>query len=137
MNDSNAIYSYDLATGEKKELLNWINSDINGNTVQNITALTNGNFIAIQYNYENNGSSLLLLVPKDPSEIKEKTVITFAAMYIQDNIRKAIINFNKTNEEYRIQVTDYSQYNTQEDYARGLLNLIMILFPAISPILWI
>lgn len=123
LNDSNAIYSYDLATSEKKELLNWINSDINGNTVQNVTALDNGNFIAIQYDYEKNRSTLLLLIPKDPSEIKEKIILTYAAMYVQDNIRKAIINFNKTNEEYRIQVTDYSQYNTQEDYRAGITKL--------------
>ncbi len=46
-----------------------------------------------------------------------------ACMYLDSTLRGAIINFNKTSDSYRVEVTDYSEYNTGEDYTAGLTKL--------------
>lgn len=46
-----------------------------------------------------------------------------AVMYIDDNIQKAILSFNRSGGDYRIEVTDYSEFNTEEDYSAGMTKL--------------
>lgn len=53
---------------------------------------------------------------KDPGDRQK---ITLAAFILLPDIEQRIINFNDTNEDYYIEVNDYSQYNTQEDLSAG------------------
>ena len=46
-----------------------------------------------------------------------------ATMWMSSELRSAVINFNKTNPDYRIQVQDYSDFNTEDDYEAGLTKL--------------
>lgn len=48
------------------------------------------------------------------------TLATFNKSYIVDN---AVVEFNSTNHEYYIQITDYSEFNTGDDQYAGLLRL--------------
>lgn len=52
-----------------------------------------------------------------------KTKLTLAALTLMPNIEERIIAFNNTNEEYYIEVLDYSQYNTKDDYSAGQTKL--------------
>ena len=38
-------------------------------------------------------------------------------------MRDMVAKFNKTNTEYRMKVTDYSQYATNDDYTAGITKL--------------
>ena len=66
---------------------------------------------------------LVLLHRVDASEIKEKKVLTLACMYLDWNLRSMIVEYNKTNDEYRINVVDYSEYATDDDYNAGVTKL--------------
>ena len=46
-----------------------------------------------------------------------------AVMYLDYHTQKAIIDFNRSNDKYRIDVRDYSEYNTEDDYSAGLTKL--------------
>lgn len=48
-----------------------------------------------------------------------KTKLTLACFVLMPDIEQRIIDFNNTNSEYYIEVLDYSQYNTPDDYSAG------------------
>ena len=59
----------------------------------------------------------------DASEVKEKTVLTLACMGLDWSLRSKIVEYNKSNDQYRIQVVDYSEYATDDDYNAGITKL--------------
>lgn len=125
---SASIYSFDYITGEQKEILNWINSDINPSRINNVTPISNGNFLVTEYDRDYSKRRLALLSPVADGDIVEKYIIDFAAIYLDNNLQNAIIDFNKQNDLFRIRYLDYSVYNTDDDYSGGTkqLNLDII-----------
>ncbi len=128
--DNVALYGYKIATNESVEVLNWINSDINSNRIGSLVPLADGRVVGIEYpeDYNRSKPSLIILTKRPDDEIVEKRIITYACMWMGDDIRSAIIKFNKNSDEYRIQVSDYSKFSTNENYMAGYdqLNLDII-----------
>ena len=57
-------------------------------------------------------------------DVTEKYRLTLASVYLDSNLRDAIIDFNKQSAEYRIEYLDYSGYNTEDnDYSGGYTQL--------------
>ena len=53
-----------------------------------------------------------------------KEGLTLACMYLDWDLRqRMIVEYNKTNDEYRINVVDYSEYATDDDYNAGVTKL--------------
>lgn len=116
-----SLYSFRFRTGEKTELVNWLNSDINFNRIGNIFALEDGTLLVQEYDRNWNGSKFGILRPN--ADVVEKYVIHFAASGMDDTMQEAIIDFNKQNDTFRIVYDDYSVYNTSEDYQAGIKKL--------------
>lgn len=127
-NTGSSLYSYDYVSGRKQELVNWLNSDINSNRIGNVTPLSDGRFIITEYSRDYGTSRLAFLTPASGGDAVEKYVINYAAVYLNDSLQDAIIDYNKQNSDFRIQFVDYSLYNTDEDYSGGTkqLNLDII-----------
>ena len=81
-----------------------------------------GSFVTVGYDYSGMTarSTLSLITPIDSSEVKEKKVLTLGCFYIDWNIRSQIAEFNKTNEDYTIYATSYSESNDTSDYTAAL-----------------
>ena len=124
-NDGYALYGYQAEKETATPLVNWINSDINANDLQNITPLEDGRIIAISSNWRNGRSDyeIVTLTKADPSTIPEKEILTFACMWLNYDLRAKIIEFNKASDQYRINVVDYSTFNTEDDYTAGQTKL--------------
>lgn len=122
-NNSVALCGFKTETGETTELCNWINSDVNSNQLGNVTVVNDDKIICTMYD-ELDGKQKLVVLTRVPEEqVTEKYVITLAASYVDYNIRTAVIAFNRSNEEYRIAVKDYSLYNTIDDYTQAVTML--------------
>lgn len=61
-----------------------------------------------------------LLVAKNT---EGKTKLTFASFTLAPHIEDRIIKFNNTNSKYYIEVKDYSQYNTKDNFSAGSTKL--------------
>ena len=122
---STGIYGVKLSDGTCEEIVNYINSDIDMSDIGNITPLDDGTFFAISSTWNDQGMemSVVNIHPVKNSEIPVRTVLTFACMYLNYNVRRQILNFNRSNDKYRIKVIDYSQYNTENDWEAGLTKL--------------
>lgn len=117
--DNLGVYTINMETGEKQEVLNWLNSDISEN-VNNMTALSADVFAARTYDYTNNYKEQIMFLTKVPDdEVVPKYVIELAGVYVSSDIKNAAVRFNRNNNDYRISITDYSVYCTDEDWELG------------------
>ncbi len=58
-------------------------------------------------------------LPGDSSDSSGKTKLTLACFVLMPYIEERIEEFNKTNPDYYIEVLDYSQYDTKDDFTAG------------------
>lgn len=121
INTGNSVLHYDLDKKEPVTLLNWLDSDINGDEIRFFSELEDGKLFAVSSSYDSDSfsSDLILLTKTDASQVTEKTILTYGTLYVDFTMKKEIINFNKTNQKYRIQVKDY----TEQDYASNIAKM--------------
>ena len=72
---------------------------------------------------EKNTMQLIVMTRVDAASVVNKTVLTFACMYLDWNMRDAIVKFNRASNTHRIVVRDYSEYNTDDDYNAAIQKL--------------
>lgn len=122
--NSYGVYGYNIGDADKTQLMSYIDSDCGFYNVFNLVPLSETEFIGM-YNSIDLGNQMLARFTKvPPEEVKEKQVITLACTWVDFEITKAVIAFNKENEKYRISVQDYSSmYSTEEDYSAGVTRL--------------
>ena len=125
-NGSNFM-GYKLEKGKAEKVLNWINADVDPSDAGRAFVLEDGRIACLSSEWdEKTGESSvsLILVTKVPaSSLPQRTVITLATMYLDWSLRRMIVKFNRNSPDYRIEIQDYSEYNTEEDYEAGLTKL--------------
>ena len=121
------IYGYKFDTGTKDKVIDWIECDINSNNLNSYSILPDGRVIAFESSYDEgmskNTMQLIVMTRVDAASVVNKTVLTFACMYLDWNMRDAIVKFNRASNTHRIVVRDYSEYNTDNDYNAGIQKL--------------
>ena len=121
------IYGYKFDTGTKDKVIDWIECDINSNNLNSYSILPDGRVIAFESSYDDqaqkNNMQLIVMTRVDAASVVNKTVLTFACMYLDWNMRDAIVKFNRASNTHRIVVRDYSEYNTDDDYKAGIQKL--------------
>ena len=122
---NNNIYGYTAKTDTKEKLVDWLACDVDTNNMSGYAMLSDSRVAALMQDWNTDPTTyqLIVLHRVDASEIKEKKVLTLACMYLDWNLRSMIVEYNKTNDEYRIQVVDYSEYATDDDYNAGVTKL--------------
>ncbi|MBQ9979641.1 MAG: extracellular solute-binding protein [Oscillospiraceae bacterium] len=122
---SSELFGYKISSGESVSLLNWIDCDIDNDQLSMTLPIDSETVVCASYDWEDESPHTeFVVLKKTPStEVAEKTVLTFACVYMDYNMKREIIEFNKTNDLYRIHVKDYSQYNTSDDYTLGMTKL--------------
>lgn len=110
-NDNSNLCGYNVETGKSTQIMNWVSSNIGGSNINNIVALEDGKFLCSYYDTTMGDSaknSLYLLEKVDPSEVADKTIITYAGLYVDDQVKNQAVRFNKEQDQYQIVVKDYS-----------------------------
>lgn len=123
VSDSGGAFIYDFTTDVREELLEWMDADINSDDVNGMGQLSDGRLWVLLRDYSNTAStaeersySLAILKKTPAAEMVEKEEILYGTMWMDQNSRKNIINFNKTSDKYHISVKEYAT----EDYMAGL-----------------
>ncbi len=116
---SDQVSRMDIASGEKEDLFKWLDMDVNGDSVRYAGELSDGRIWALVNDYSASGDSsneLVFAVQKDASEVVPKEEIVYGTMWVDYQIKRNIIDFNKKNEKYRITVKEYGN----DDFETGL-----------------
>lgn len=109
---------YDVASATKEKLFSWLDVDVNSNYINNVGELSDGRLWAVYQDYEAEGNQPEIMVLKKvkASEAVQKEEITYGTVSLDWDMKRLIINFNKSNEKYRIVVKEYGS----EDYQAGI-----------------
>lgn len=125
--NGDSLYGFNKDTNAGEKLLSWSASDINKDEMMFFTFLEDGRIVAMTRSWGTNGNEmtteLAILTETDASVLKDKTILTYATQYLGYDERNKIIDFNKKSTKYRIEIKDYSEFNTAEDYQAGLTKL--------------
>ncbi|MBO6040900.1 MAG: extracellular solute-binding protein, partial [Oscillospiraceae bacterium] len=115
------LYGMKLASGETEQILNWINCDINGDKISALDIAADGTITGV---LDGTRRTELFRLNKVPTaSLPEKKTLTLAVMYLEYDMSDLIIDFNRHNDRVRIEVRDYSGYNTETDFSAGLTKL--------------
>ena len=115
------LYGMRLASGEAERILNWINCDINGDKISALNIAADGTITGVLDGARRTELFRLNKVPT--ASLPEKQVLTLAVMRLEYDMSDLIIDFNRHNDKVRIELRDYSEYNTETDSSAGLTKL--------------
>lgn len=111
--------------GTIEKLFTWINCDLNQDELRGISVSSLEQVVAIQTNWSGEApvSELLILNRTEVAPENQRKTLRLAVMWMDYDLRNEVLEYNRNNTEYRIEVQDYSEYNTQDDYQAGLTKL--------------
>lgn len=117
--DSN-IALYDPNSKKTDNIANYIDCEIIGNNIGSIFVTEENQIVLYLHDYETNTNELVYLTEIDPANVVEKEIITLGTLYAEaSNLEKAVVNFNKKSDKYKIKITEYADINnlqSEEDY---------------------
>ena len=117
---NSGIYGYNFGDTEFDLIMDYINSDLATYRVRNVTFIDNEHFIAMYNDIVDYANHVASFAKVPPEEVPDREVMVMAAYGKDTEVTKKIIEFNQTNEKYRIKVDDYSEYATNEDWYAGI-----------------
>lgn len=122
LRDSTQVYGFNFGDTALTPIFNFINSDVNTSYFQNFSFVDDKTFIGTYYDWSDDGYNFKVCkyTKVNPEDVKDKKLISVGCLYINGDLRKRIIDFNKSNDEYRIVATDYSVYSTEDDWEAGM-----------------
>ena len=126
-NKGESFFGFDADTGKETKLLTWINCDVDGNNLSGVFPQENGDIVCLTTEYGNEGGTtnyLISLIKTPYDQVPQKTTLTLACTGLDYTVKNEILKFNRMDGDYRIEVRDYSEYNTDEDYTAGNTKLI-------------
>ena len=119
-----SLYGWSREASAPEKLLSWSGAGVDRGQVQALALLPDGQGAAVlregmwQASY-----SLARLAPAGEDALAGRTVLTLATMGLDSETRARVLEFNRTSGTHRIEVRDYSEYNTAEDTSAGVSKL--------------
>ena len=121
LTNEDSILGYNPGDAAPTEICSYTNSDLDM-TSGNVSApifLEDGRILLCFYDYDTSQNDVLLLSKVDPSMVKEKYIITLGARYMDYQIKRALLKFNRTSDEYKVVFKDYSKYDNESNNYNG------------------
>ncbi|MBR0164518.1 MAG: extracellular solute-binding protein [Lachnospiraceae bacterium] len=124
LTDESGIYTWNVGDDAPERIVSYIDSDLDINYINNYVQLSETEFFLFYFRESETMDapstvvcSRLTKVP--PEEVADKTVLTLGTNWISSEVRREVVNFNRTNDTYRISVIDYSKYITEGNWDAG------------------
>lgn len=122
LSTNDGVYTYNLGDSEPKKVMDFVASDLVMNNLTNISFIDENSFYGEYYDYVNDKETLSKFTKVDPSQIKDKTILTLGGLWIDNDIREAVINFNKQSDDTKILINDFSWGMTDYDQILSTVN---------------
>ena len=118
---------YAVGKGEITECqwMNFINSNVPTTNMNHIILLSETQFVGFYFDDYNHRQEVSIFTKTNSDEVMDKTVLVLAGYYVPQEVKSRVVQFNKTNPEYRIVIKEYHTYDTMEDGMAGYNRLNM------------
>lgn len=127
-NTGSSLFGYDAETQQCTKLLTWMDCDLIASYMIIVSMAEDGSIKAIYTDLYSSDDDVIISelvelkkVPYDASA--EKKHLTLATIYPSEVMLNAVIDFNRSHKDVRIDIKDYSEYNTDDDYTAGYMKL--------------
>ena len=124
--NSNGVFKYHPGDEKEQQIMSFVNSDLYVNSLETILPISEEKFAGVYSDYDDDYNRTLcggIFTKVDPKDIPDKQVMVLGGSYLYGDVQKRVVEYNKSNSEYRIVLKDYSQYNTNEDYTASYTQL--------------
>lgn len=120
-----SLYGWSMESAAPEKVLSWSGAGVDKRQVEALCLLADGQGAAV---LQEGGMwpvsySLARLSPAGEDALMGRTVLTLATMGLDSETRARVLEFNRTSGTHRIEVRDYSEYNTPGDASAGLSKL--------------
>ncbi len=113
------IMKYHVGDDKATPFMNYINSDFMSGGMNNIIIVDDNSFIGVYYDEETYDTKFGKFTYVDPKDIPDKTTLILGCNYLDYNVKKQVITFNKENNEFRISVKNYCE---DADWEQAMVN---------------
>lgn len=136
ISDGTSLYGYSMEKQQSHTVLQWIDSDINGQYISGIDTAEDGRILVLIEDWETNENSMALLKKTPASEVVQKQVITLGCFYPEQELLSVAIKFNRQSDKYRITFRNYFDNSngwSQELYNDAITNMQNAVISGASP----
>lgn len=132
------LYGYDIESGSSEIIIDWLKSgfDTTAMMTETTTVLQDGRILCASRDYQYSGGGgygwgsndeifISVLTEVDPATIPDKKLIKLYALWLDIGVKRQILEFNKTSQEYEIELTSYGD-DINYDEAVSKMNNDMI-----------
>lgn len=118
--NNQGVFKYHIGDEAAVQMMSFVNSDLYLNSLNAILPMDDGRFVGFYSEYdEENYNSIVrggVFTKVAPEDIPDKEVLVLGGNYIPSDLRKRVVEYNKSSNTHRIVLKDYSQYSTYDDY---------------------
>lgn len=114
--DVSGVYRYDRGDAQGQPMMNYINSDRNITSLFAMAELDEKRFFAIYCEDYEDELKAGVFEYVSPEDIEDKDVLVLAGTYIDEEMRKRVAEYNRTNDKYRIVLKEYSGNHFSEGW---------------------
>ena len=124
--NNSGIWGLSAGQEEPVQIMSFVNSDVMIDYLNYIIMVDDEHIIAFyQENVDDYESRTVgsLFTKRNPEDIPDKQVLVVAGNYLSSDVRKRVVQFNKSSEQYRIVTKEYDSFSTTDDYMAGYTQL--------------
>lgn len=119
INKESGLAGYDIETGKTETIIDWLKSGFDTTAMEgdSTTALPDGRILCVTHNYEYHGGGsygwggndmiISVLSEVDPATLPDKKLIKLYSLWLDIGVKRQVLEFNKNNPEYEIELTCY------------------------------
>lgn len=134
INKESGLSGYDIETGKTETIIDWLKSGFDTTAMEreSTTALPDGRILCVTYNYKYNGGGgysysgndmvISVLTEVDPATLPDRKLIKLYALWLDTSVKRQILEFNKNNPEYEIELTNYGDDMDWQDAVSRMNN---------------
>lgn len=118
--NSQGVFKYHIGDESAVQMMSYVNSDLYLNNLNAILPMDEEHFVGFYSDYdEKTYNSTVrggIFTKVAPEDIPDKAVLVLGGNYISGDLRKRVVDYNKSSNTHRIVLKDYNQYSTYDDY---------------------
>ena len=107
---TSGVYGMNLDGSGAVKILDFVDSDLDITAMTSVAEMDDGRLAVVVSDLT--GSSVVEILTKvDPETLANRKTITLGSYYLDYEVRKQVFAFNKQNQDVRISIVDYSQFD--------------------------
>ncbi len=127
------IFSFEPGDMAGTEKMNFLNSDLHPDSFDALVLLSKTSFAGVFYEGGGPKAVLGFFTYAEPESLPDKDVLVLAGCYISNDVIQRAIEFNRSNERYRIVIKNLEEYDSEEALAAGITDMTMAILSGDIP----